>query len=101
MAKHYGIAVIPECVRKPKDKASVEGTVSTISNWVLGVLRKKLFCFLELNECIKEKLYILNNKTIQKKPGSRYSTFMEEEKHMLLPLPSRPYELATWKVATV
>ncbi|MGL5870670.1 Mu transposase domain-containing protein, partial [Clostridium chrysemydis] len=102
MAEHYGTAVIPARVRKPKDKASVESTVGSISTWILGALRKqKFFSFAELNECIEEKLHHFNHKPFQKKPGSRYSTFMEEEKCMLLPLPSKPYELATWKIATV
>ncbi|MBT9144040.1 MAG: hypothetical protein DDT29_02454 [Dehalococcoidia bacterium] len=29
------------------------------------------------------------------------SVFLEEEKPLLLPLPAAPYELATWKIATV
>ena len=42
-----------------------------------------------------------NNQPFQKKEGSRRLIFEEEEKEFLLPLPSTPYELSTWKVATV
>ncbi|RQD70832.1 MAG: IS21 family transposase, partial [Tindallia sp. MSAO_Bac2] len=50
---------------------------------------------------IKEKLQEFNTKPFQKKEGSRHSVFFEEEKPLLLPLPATPFELATWKKATV
>ncbi|MHC1749370.1 MAG: hypothetical protein AB9856_13950 [Cellulosilyticaceae bacterium] len=94
--EHYGTAVIPARVRKPKDKANAEGTVGVISTWVLAALRnQKFFSFSELNECIKERLQEFNHRPFQKKSGSRYSTFIEEEKEMLIPLPAKAYELAT------
>jgi len=102
MAEHYDTAVIPARVRKPKDKPNAEGTVGIISTWVIAALRnQKFFSLQELNKAIKEKLQIFNSKPFQKKEGSRLSVFLEEEKPMLLPLPATPYELATWKVATV
>lgn len=102
LAEHYGTAVIPARVRKPKDKPSVEGTVGVISTWILAALRRQQFFSLgELNEAIREKLAEFNHKPFQKKPGSRLSVYQEEEKAMLLPLPPTPYELAVWKVATV
>ncbi|MCG8698460.1 MAG: IS21 family transposase [Bacteroidales bacterium] len=102
MAEHYGTAVIPARVRKPKDKPNAEGAVGIISTWIIAALRNQQFFSLrELNEAIKEKLHEFNRKPFQKKPGSRLSTFMEEEKYALLPLPAAPYELAIWKIATV
>jgi len=102
MAEHYGTAVIPARVRKPKDKPSVEGTVGIISTWILAALRRQRFFSLpELNLAIREKLEVFNKKPFQRKPGSRLSIFREEEKSLLLPLPNAPYELAVWKVATV
>ncbi len=101
LAEHYGTAVIPARPRAPKDKASVEGSVGIISTWILAALRNQQFLSLrELNEAIHEKLIEFNSKPFQKKDGNRASTFAEE-KPFLLPLPNRPYELATWKVATV
>lgn len=98
MAEYYGCAVIPARVRKPKDKPSVEGSVGVISTWITAALRNNTFFNLtELNEAIAKKLSTFNEKTFQKKPGSRYSAFTEEEKEYLLPLPRNPYELAIWR----
>lgn len=101
LAEHYGTAIIPARVRSPKDKATVEGSVGVISTWILAALRNQQFLSLhELNIAIHEKLTEFNNKPFQKKDGSRAISFTEE-KPFLLSLPDRPYELATWKVATV
>ena len=100
-SEHYNTAVIPCRVRSPKDKAMVEGTVGVISTFILAALRNRQFLSLsELNEAIFEKLEEFNHKPFQKKDGSRALLF-EEEKPFLQPLPPRPFELATWKVATV
>ena len=102
MAEHYDTAVIPARVRKPKDKPNAEGTVGIISTWIIAALRKqKFFSLQELNAAIKEKLHAFNSKPFQKREGSRTSIFLEEEKSLLLPLPTNPYELAVWKQATV
>ncbi len=101
LAEHYGTAVIPARVRTPKDKAMVEGTVGVISTFILAALRNNQFLsLLELNTAIRERLETFNHKPFQKRDGSRAAAF-EEEKPFLLPLPPRPFELATWKVATV
>jgi transposase len=102
LAEHYGTAVIPARVRKPKDKPNAEGTVAVVSTWIIAALRKyKFFSIVELNKAIKEKLQEFNCKPFQKKDGSRFSVFIEEEKPLLLPLPATPFELASWKIATV
>lgn len=101
MAEHYGTAVIPTRVRKPKDKATVEGTVGNVSNFVLAAVRSNRFLSLsELNAAIHERLHYFNHKPFQKKEGSRASLFAEE-REFLLPLPKSAFELAEWKVATV
>ena len=102
MAEHYETAVIPARVRRPKDKPNAEGTVGIISTWIIAALRsQEFFSLRELNEAIHIKLNEFNSKPFQKKPGSRLSVFLEEEKAALMPLPATPYELATWKIATV
>lgn len=102
MAEHYGAAIIPARVRKPKDKPSVEGTVGVISTWIVAAIRnQKYFSIGTVNEAIKEKLKAFNERPFQKKPGNRYSVFLDEEKDTLLPLPTTPYELAIWKKAIV
>ena len=102
MAEHYGTAVIPARVRKPQDKPKAENTVGIVSTWILAALRRQQFFSLaELNQAMQEKLAELNRKPFQKKSGSRQIAFVEEEKPALLPLPRDPYELATWRIATV
>jgi transposase len=101
MAQHYDTAVIPARVRTPKDKATVEGSVGIVSTWILAAIRNQQFLSLrELNLAIREKLHDFNHKPFQKKDGSRASMFAEE-RLFLQPLPQHPFELATWKVATV
>lgn len=88
MAEHYGTAIIPARVKKPKDKANVEDTVGNISTWITDALRnEQFFALVELNAAIHEKLEIFNSKNFQKKEGSRWSLFHYEELHFLSPLP--------------
>lgn len=102
LSEHYGTAVIPARVRKPRDKSSVEAAVGNVSTWIIAALRKQIFFSLhELNQAMREKLREFNNKPFQKKQGSRKSEFLENEKDYLLPLPATHYELASWKIATV
>lgn len=102
MAEHYGTAVLPARVRKPKDKPTVEGAVGVISTWIIAALRNwKFFTLPELNEAIRGKLLELHQKPFQKKEGSRQSVFLEDEKPLLLPLPPKEFEFAQWKVCTV
>lgn len=85
MAEHYDTAVIPARVRRPKDKPNAEGTVGIISTWIIAALRnQKFFTLQELNKAIKDKLEVFNQKPFQKKEGSRYSIFQEEEKPFLM-----------------
>ena len=102
MSVHYDTAVIPARVRRPKDKPNAEGTVGNLTTWILAALRnEKFFTLSELNDAVHEKLHVFNHKPFQKKEGSRFSIFDLEEKVMLLPLPSRHFERAIWKTATV
>jgi len=101
MAQHYDTAVIPARVKAPKDKSTVEGTVGIISTWILSAIRNQQFLSLrELNLVIKQKLHDFNHKPFQKKEGSRATIFFEE-RMFLQPLPAKPYEYSTLKVATV
>jgi transposase len=101
MAEHYGTAVLPARPFSPKDKGAVENTVGIVSTFILAALRNQQFFTLpELNQAIWGKLDEFNLKPFQKKTGSRASA-LEEEKPFLLPLPTHPFEMASWKVATV
>ena len=101
-AEHYGVAIIPARVRKPKDKSKVEVGVQVVEQSILAPLRNRtFFSLVEANKAIKKLLEKLNNKPFQKLAGSRKSVFEEVEKDTLHPLPAKPYELATWKKAKV
>lgn len=100
MAEHYNVAILPARVRKPKDKAHVEGTVGIVSTWIIAALRNRQFLTeWEVKDAVAGKLEEFNNKPFQKKDGSRKKAF-EEERLFLSALPKQPFEIATWKKAT-
>jgi transposase len=102
MAEHYGTAIIPARPITPRDKPNAEGTVGVIETWIIAALRnRKYFSFEELNSAIREKLLEFNKKPFQKKKGSRFTAFEEEEKDFLMPLPASQYETAVWSKATI
>jgi transposase len=102
MAEHYGCAILPTRVRKPKDKAKVEKGVQDVERRILAALRNRTFFSLaELNEAIEGRLIQYNAQPFQKLPGSRRSLFEQLDKPALLPLPEHPYEYAEWKKARV
>lgn len=102
MADYYKTVIMPARVLAPKDKAAVEGSVGQITSHILAKLRnRKFFNLAEINEAIRVELEAFNNAPFQKKDGSRASVFHEEECPFMQPLPSFPYEHATWKKATV
>jgi transposase len=101
-AEHYGVTILPARVRRPRDKAKVEGAVLIVERWILACLRNRQFFSLgELNAGIRELLTALNTRPFKKLAGSRQSRFIELDRPVLTPLPSRAYEFATWKSAKV
>jgi transposase len=102
MARHYGCAVIPARVRKPKDKAPAEKEVQDVERWIIARLRRQTFFSLyELRQAVKVLLEEANNRPFQKREGSRRSLFESVEKSTLKPLPVQAYEFAEWKKAKV
>jgi len=102
LAVHYGVAVIPARVRKPRDKAKVEAGVQLVQRWILARLRnRKFFSLAELNQAIGELLVRLNERPFRKLPGSRRSQFESLERPVLRPLPAQRFIYAEWKKARV
>jgi transposase len=102
MASHFGVAVIPARVRRPKDKAIVEAAVGLATRWILAVLRNRTFHSLgEANQAVEELLVRLNDKSFKKMPGSRRSRYEEVDKPALKPLPKERYEYTHIKFASV
>lgn len=96
LGSHYMTAIMPTGVKKPRQKASVEGTVGKIATAIIASLRTKIFTSLaELKIAVKGKLEEFNRKDFQKRDYSRYEVF-QEEKQYLRPLPALPYEIANW-----
>jgi len=96
-ARHYGVAVVPARVRKPKDKAIVEGSVGWLETWLLEWLRgQRFFSFDELNREIVKRVKVLADRPFQKRPGSRTKDFEEIDRPVLLPLPKARFEQAQY-----
>lgn len=97
LAAHYSAAVLPGRVKKPKDKASVENTVGSVATWVIAALRNQTFASLpELRAVIRERVTAFNAEPFQKRAGSRMGVFEGEEKALLRPLPTVPFEISRW-----
>ena len=102
MANHYGAAVIPARVRKPRDKAKVETSVGLVERRILAKLRNHTFFSIqEANQAIFTLLEMLNKRPFQKIQESRHQLFLELDKPALKPLPPTPYEYAEWKKVRV
>lgn len=102
MANHYNTIIMPARVKAPKDKASVEGSVRTISTWIIASLRhSQCFSLDEWNSLAKQKLEMFNDRAFTKREGSRRSAFLAEEKDFLSPLPPMPYQMSEWLTAKV
>jgi transposase len=102
LAQHYGTAVIPARVRRPKDKAKVEVGVQVVERWILARLRNwKFFNLADLNRAIHKLLEDLNGRTMRHLGKSRRELFEILDQPVLKPLPKTSYEFATWKKARV
>lgn len=97
LARHYGVAVIPARVRKPRDKAKVEQAVLLAERWIIAVLRHRSFGSMsELREAIAPLVEKLNGRTMRRLGKSRRELFELIERSALKPLPASPYELTDW-----
>lgn len=102
LAQHYGVAVIPARVRKPRDKAKVEVGVQIVERWILACLRHQAFFSLtDLNAAIATCLTRLNARPFKKLPGCRRAVFDTVDRPALQPLPAEPYVYAEWRHARV
>lgn len=98
MASHYGTAVLPARVRRPRDKAKVEVAVQVVQRWVLARLRNRRFHSLaELNGAIRELIADLNNRPMRHLGTSRRALFESLEQQALRGLPAEPYAYAEWR----
>ncbi len=101
-ATHYGTAILPARVRRPRDKAKVETGVLVVERWIVAALRHRTFFSLaELNAAIGELLTRLNARPFRKLATSRRALFETLDRPALRPLPATRYVFAEWRRARV
>lgn len=98
MADHYGVAVVPARVRKPRDKAAVESGVNVVNKRVIGYLAEETWTTLaELNEAIDERVFEINHQIRRADGTTRFELFSAEEAPALAPLPDQAFEQVEWR----
>ena len=98
LAEHYGTAVLPARVRKPRDKAKVEAAVLVVERWILARLRhRRFFALAELNAAIAELVAALNERPMRRLGVSRRQLFEQLDRPALASLPAEPYVYAEWR----
>ncbi len=102
LAEHYGVAVLPARVRRPRDKAKVESAVLHAERFVLGRLRNQcFFTVAEANGAVQALVQELNERPFQKMPGSRRSVYQEVDRPALHALPASRWVFAEWSAPLV
>ncbi len=101
-AVHYGVAVLPARVRKPRDKAKVENGVQVVERWALAPLRDMTFFGLAaFNQALRDLLAEINARPMPHLGASRCELLELLDRPALLPLPESRFEVAGWRRATV
>jgi transposase len=102
LAAHYGTAILPARVRRPRDKAKVEVGVLVVERWILARLRhQRFFSLAELNAAIAALLAELNARPMRKLGVSRRQLFEQLDQPALAPLPAEPFVYAEWRIRRV
>jgi transposase len=98
LAAHYGTAILPTRVRRPRDKAKVEAGVLVVERWILARLRHRRFASLPaLNATIAALLADLNARPMRRLGVSRRQLFEELDRPALAALPAEPFVYAEWR----
>jgi transposase len=98
LGSHYLAAIMPTGVRKPKQKASVEGTAGKVATAIIAKLRdERFFSFHELRLSVIKAPDAFNRAPFQKREGSRAEAFFNEEQAHLRGLPAAAFEIAKWQ----
>jgi transposase len=96
MANYYGMSVLPARVRKPKDKARVEGAVNHVYAQVYARMRNHIYYSLqELNEALRQQVGEFNQRIMKDYGLSRDALFERDERPCMKPLPDTPYQLVS------
>ena len=97
LGEHYMTAIMPAQVRKPKQKASAEGTVRDAATWVIAQLRNEASATIEdARAAVRRCLDAYDAHPFQKREGSRDSVFAEAEAAEPGPLPDVRHDVCEW-----
>jgi transposase len=98
LGRHYGTTILPARPKSPRDKAKVEAGVLVAERWLLARIRNETFTSLAaLNARLAELTADLNGRLMKTNKASRRELFERLDKPALAPLPTVPFEAATWK----
>ena len=98
LADHYGTAIVPARVAKPRDKAAVESAVATVNKRVIGYLLEEVWTTLaDVNAAISERVEEVNHGIRRADGTTRFERFSEEEAPLLKPLPNQAFGEVAWK----
>jgi transposase len=102
LANHYGVAVLPARVKKPRDKPKVEKAVQDVERRLLAPLRNHTFHSLqEINQALAPLLEAFNQRISKSLGTSRKALFDTLDKPALRPLPAHPFGEGAWSKARV
>lgn len=102
MADHYGTAIVPARIRRPRDKAAVESAVQVVNKRVIGYLAEDVFTTLgELNDAIGERVAEINEDIRRTDGTTRSQRFQTEEASSLAALPAEAFEEVEYKQVKV
>lgn len=102
LASHYGTAILPARVRRPRYKATVEVAVQVVQRWVLARLRNRTFFSLaELNAELAPMRQWLNDRRFRHLDGNRRELYEQIDRPALKALPAERYQWIEWLSAKV
>jgi transposase len=102
LAAHYGTAILPTRVRRPRDKAKVEAGVLVVERWILARLRhQRFFSLAALNAAIAALVEDLNARPMRKLGVSRRQLFEQLDQAAMSALPAEPFVYAEWRIRRV
>lgn len=95
LGRHYGIAILPARIRKPRYKAKVESAVLHIQQYILARLRnRQFFSLVEINEAIIELLEEFNDRPMKDYGHqTRRERFERLDKPYAQQLPAEPFRI--------
>lgn len=101
-AEHYGCAVVPARVRRPRDKALVEDAVRLAYQRICPMIGNGDTASIEqINAAIRKALEVHNDTKLTGRPYSRWEQFEDIERTALMPLPARWFEFHHRRMLTV